>query len=135
MFSGNGSLQIFHVLKGKLVLAPSLLVNHHSSTGINALSFLGNHDKHYVLASGGNDMELNLWKVPPVQTNNKGRQMIPSNEVLVNDEQVQQIRIFRETLPSKINALETIECSGKTVLLIADQSSTLKHLDVTSFIS
>lgn len=137
-FSGNGSIQVFHVLKGKFALAPSLLINHHSSTGINALSFLGNNDnsnKPYILASGGNDMELNIWQVPPIEMNSKGKQMIPNNEVILENDQVEKIRLFKSTFETKISTLEKISHNSKSLLLIGDQTSSIKLLDVSPFIA
>jgi len=130
---GNGSLQLFHVLKGKRALAPSLLINQHGSTGITSLDFIKTSDS-YILASGGNDMEINLWRLPPIATNAKGKQLVPENEMALEQDEIIKYQIYQTKLQTKINTLESMKLNSRDFLLVGDQTPVLKMIDVTDLL-
>ena len=80
-------------------------------------------------------MELNIWKIPPIEVNSKGKQMIPKNEVVLENDQVEKIRLFKSTFETKISTLENISHNSKSLLLIGDQTSSIKLLDVSPIIA
>ena len=78
-------------------------------------------------------MELNIWQIPAIEMNSKGKQMIPNNEVILENDQVEKIRLFKSTFETKISTLEKISHNSKSLLLIGDQTSSIKLLDAVSY--
>ena len=63
-------------------------------------------------------MELNIWQIPAIEMNSKGKQMIPNNEVILENDQVEKIRLFKSTFETKISTLEKISHNSKSLLLM-----------------
>ena len=77
-------------------------------------------------------MELNIWKLPPVQLNSKKKQMIPVNQVAQEEDDISSLNVYRTKLKTKLNFVHSMEVDGKTLLMVADQTPVVKCFDITS---
>lgn len=127
LYLGNGTLQLFHILKGKNVLAPSHVINRHTSVGVSNVHFIKQSETSYMLASGGNDCDINVWEIPVIAppASKKSRQVIPPNNVL-DDSEIEDLIKYKIKLDSKINFLSSSFRDGKGTLFCADQTPIVK---------
>ncbi|XP_057301030.1 WD repeat-containing protein 53 homolog isoform X2 [Hydractinia symbiolongicarpus] len=126
--NGNGTLQVFNILKGKRVIAPSILINHHSTLGVSWVHYLSRADQAStsILASGGNDGIVNLWSFPQEMPK---KQTLPVNRVLTEQEIASHL-ITQYNANSKINFLNSAILNDKMFLFVADQTSAIKLLEL-----
>ena len=79
-------------------------------------------------------MEINLWRLPPIATNAKGKQLIPENEMALEKDEIMKYQICQTKLQTKINTLESVKLNSRDLLLVGDQTPSLKMVDVTDLL-
>lgn len=139
----NGTLQLFKLLRGgRKVLAPSAVINKHSSVGVSAVCFVkpeeGESDPSgsspTCLVTGGNDGVVNLWTLPgeePVGGGARGRgKTAPIENKVYDEDDIKSILTASLDTHSKVNFIGNVCISGQRFAFVCDQTSSLKYLKI-----
>jgi len=131
---GNGSLQLFKVMKGRRVLAPFACINKHSSTGVSAVCFIKPQDTTGdvtpMLVTGGNDGIVNYWAVPVDDPSSKSKRSTPIVNEVYEEAHVQSMLIASMDTQSKINFIGNASISNQRLAFVCDQTPSLKYFKI-----
>jgi len=129
---GNGTLQLFKVLKGKRILAPYAVLNRHSSVGVSEVSFVKPQatDSSSYLVTGGNDGIVNLWCVPVDAPSKKAKKLPPISNKVYEEEEMDGMLVASMDTHSKVNFIANAHISDQRFAFVCDQTSSLKYFKI-----